>query len=281
MAKQIVYSYQKDDFSIVNKTFFSSDIDLVPRKMPFYLLYFIIKGEARVMLNNTFITLYEGDFVILNKQSVFSRSFHKNQVNELISISIHPKYLESMSNDDYFYKIFKSENFTKNIFNINNHESIKTTVAQIKKALQLHLGKAHLLPRVYSIISDLCIYYDELFSHENISTDSIPVKIIDYIDLHFLKDITYEELSKKFGVSVPTLNKIIKTSTGMTLHNYILSLRLDYAKDLMDQSINSEKIAEMSGFNTYSTFYRAYKKFYGVPPKTDNTKTKKKWPLTN
>ena len=67
----------------------------------------------------------------------------------------------------------------------------------------------------------------------------------------------------------------------MTLHNYILSLRLDYAKDLMDQSINSEKIAEMSGFNTYSTFYRAYKKFYGVPPKTDNTKTKKKWPLTN
>lgn len=281
MPKEIVYSYQKDDFSIIDKTFFTSDIELVPQKMPFYLLYFILKGEAKVMLNDTFITLNEGDFVILNKQSVFGRSFYKNQVNELISINIHPKYLEKMYDDDYFYRIFKNKTFTKNIFNINNHESIKTTIFQIKKALQLHLGKAHLLPRVYSIISDLCIYYDELFSHENISTDSIPVKIIDYINFNFLNDITYDALSKKFGVSVPTLNKILKSSTETTLHNYVLSLRLDYAKNLMEQSINSEKIAEMSGFNSYSTFYRAYKKFYGVPPKNDNTKTKKKWPLTN
>lgn len=281
MAKELVYCYQKDDLSIINKTFFSSDISTSPYKLPFYSMFFVLKGEAKVLLNDTFITMKEGDFVILDKQSMFSRSFYKDQVNELISINVHPKYFENLYDDHYFFRIFNNKDFSNSIFNINNHESIKVTITQIKKAMKMHLGKAHLLPRVYSMLSDLCIYYDELFTHENISTDSIPVKIIDYIDLNFLKDITYEELSKKFGVSVPTLNKIIKSSTGMTLHNYIIFSRLSYAKDLMNETMNSEKIAELSGFNSYSTFYRAYKKFYGIPPKDDNTKTKKKWPLTN
>ena len=58
---------------------------------------------------------------------------------------------------------------------------------------------------------------------------------------------------------------------------------VEYLLDLAVQEINRinlAKIAELSGFKTYSTFYREYTKKYGVSPNTAYNKNIKKWPLS-
>lgn len=60
----------------------------------------------------------------------------------------------------------------------------------------------------------------------------------------------------------------IRTLTGETFSSYLSRLRLQYAIDLLDRGDETtlESIAEQSGHATYSPFYRAFSKRYGMTP---------------
>lgn len=57
----------------------------------------------------------------------------------------------------------------------------------------------------------------------------------------------------------------------MTFYDYINEFRLDEAKTLLDgkgtdNQYSLEDISVMSGFNSYATFLRSFKKKYGTTP---------------
>lgn len=56
----------------------------------------------------------------------------------------------------------------------------------------------------------------------------------------------------------------------MTYHEFITSQRFVKAQELVrGTNIPFIKIADICGFNTYSTFYRTYKKRFGITPSED------------
>ena len=57
-----------------------------------------------------------------------------------------------------------------------------------------------------------------------------------------------------------------KNETGYTIHNYITSKRLLFARSLINEGTPVMKAAQMSGFNDYTTFVRSYKKQFGNAP---------------
>lgn len=57
-----------------------------------------------------------------------------------------------------------------------------------------------------------------------------------------------------------------KEETGFTIHSYITSKRLLFARSLIAQGIPVMKASEQSGFHDYTTFVRAYKKQFGSAP---------------
>jgi len=60
----------------------------------------------------------------------------------------------------------------------------------------------------------------------------------------------------------------VRTATGMSLLEYIHTLRLDYARELLRDRPEAtiEQVAEESGFNTSRTFYRQFREHYGITP---------------
>lgn len=247
-----------------------------------YLMLFILHGSAKIMLDKDSFILKENQFIIVNVGVPFSYNFIEGTSADCIFIRFFPSLFNDLYDDKYFLRPFKSKDFTKQIFNLDSYEMrcIEYNVLTLKNCLYKMFGKTHLVPRISTIISELCFIYDKQFPHEHNSTDSTPTKIIDYINNHYLEKLSYEILMKKFGVSRPTLNAVLRKHTGQTLHEYITALRMIDAKDLMDANISSTKIAEMCGYSSYSTFYRTYKEYYNVTPNDDNTKnTYDKWPL--
>lgn len=81
--------------------------------------------------------------------------------------------------------------------------------------------------------------------------------------------LTLAELAAELGTNRTTLSSYINNSLGTTFYDYVNSSRLEYTEKLLSDpgtKYSAEQLAELSGFNSLSTFRRAFSKKYGVSP---------------
>ncbi|WP_020619169.1 response regulator [Paenibacillus daejeonensis] len=88
-----------------------------------------------------------------------------------------------------------------------------------------------------------------------------------YIDLHFAEPLSLEQVARIFFVSKEYLSKLYKQTYGITVMDYVLQRRMEQAKAwLEEEEFSIKTIAEMTGYEDMSYFYRVFKKHYGVAP---------------
>jgi AraC-like DNA-binding protein len=91
-------------------------------------------------------------------------------------------------------------------------------------------------------------------------------EIVEYLADNLTKPLSLETLSRHFSISKNYLNILFKKETGTTVNHYIREQRLYLARREMEEGMRAEEAAFASGFNDYSTFFRAYKDLFGVSP---------------
>jgi AraC-like DNA-binding protein/mannose-6-phosphate isomerase-like protein (cupin superfamily) len=96
--------------------------------------------------------------------------------------------------------------------------------------------------------------------------DSIQ-KILAYVDLHFLEPITLDTLAKELSISKFLISRIFSEQLHTSFRAYINERRVALAQMLLQSTAKPvTDIAFDSGFNSLRSFYRAYKKEYGITP---------------
>jgi AraC-like DNA-binding protein len=100
-------------------------------------------------------------------------------------------------------------------------------------------------------------------------------QIIDYVSLHYadIQDLSF--VVDVFHYSTVHVNSLFKNRLGVSLWRYVLHIRLDRACDMLVNGIHASEVALSCGFKDYSTFYRLFKKSYGITP-TECRRTGKK-----
>ena len=81
--------------------------------------------------------------------------------------------------------------------------------------------------------------------------------------------LTLAELAADLGTNRTTLSSYINNGLGTTFYDYVNSNRLEYTEKLLSDpgtKYSAEQLAELSGFNSLSTFRRAFSKKYGMSP---------------
>ena len=71
------------------------------------------------------------------------------------------------------------------------------------------------------------------------------------------------------------LDCVFKKSQGCTLRAYVMTKRLLWARQKIMEGALAGEVSYLCGFKEYSTFYRQYKKIFGVSPKMDIKSNKK------
>jgi len=91
---------------------------------------------------------------------------------------------------------------------------------------------------------------------------------INYIDANYNKPITLADVAKASHLSISRLAHIFKEQMGITIIDYLTSVRIERAKQLLlatDQ--NCTKICFQVGYNNQSYFTRTFKGLVGMTPR--------------
>ncbi len=89
---------------------------------------------------------------------------------------------------------------------------------------------------------------------------------LSYINENLSKPLTVEELAERVYLSRYHFMRLFKAQTGDTVHAYVRQRRLLYAAQLIRQGVGVNRAAADSGFEEYSTFFRAFRECFGVSP---------------
>lgn len=96
----------------------------------------------------------------------------------------------------------------------------------------------------------------------------LPVQIDEYIQAHFLEDLTAKDIAEKFGIGRTQLYEIAKQNYSIGIAEHIRILRIEKAKQLLeDRSLPLAEIASQCGYKDYNYFITVFKRTAGVSPK--------------
>lgn len=103
----------------------------------------------------------------------------------------------------------------------------------------------------------------------NTNVGGIVSKAIQYLANNYADpDLSANEMADKLSITPSYFSKIFKEYTNATFPEYIASIRLDKAKEMLLQYPNQEivEIGSKVGYNNASYFTAAFKKKYGITP---------------
>lgn len=91
--------------------------------------------------------------------------------------------------------------------------------------------------------------------------------VVSYIESHLSEKITLADTAHRFFVSESTIGQTFQKKMHVSFYHYVTQRRLIAAKSMIMEENNLDALSEKVGFSDYSTFYRAFKKEFGISPR--------------
>ncbi len=99
--------------------------------------------------------------------------------------------------------------------------------------------------------------------------DVILESINKYVRANLSRAVTIADIAEELGYSVSHLRAVFRDRLGVSLGKYMRESRLSEAAQLLQSStLNVSEIGERCGFESLYAFSRAFRKAYGIPPRT-------------
>jgi AraC family transcriptional regulator of arabinose operon len=91
--------------------------------------------------------------------------------------------------------------------------------------------------------------------------------VIDYMLEDLSRPLRLAEIAQSINLSASRLQHLFKANTNMTATQYLKTLRMQKAKQLLDSTfLNTKEIMQRVGIKDESHFVREFKRIYGLPP---------------
>lgn len=237
-----------------------------------YELIMIIKGELILSVLPESYLLKEGDIALVNSKEIHGYR-RGNEKNICLIVQIKNEFFDIRDDKNqsyYFYLNSAKETVKPRI----SYEYFRRMLAKIGTESNQMKDTSNLRIKgmTYMLISDLFEYipYDILqYVNEAVQvTDAEDIlKIIQFIEDNIISDNLTEELYKAIGMSEKSLYRFLKSRIDMTLKELIDVTRLNHAIYLLSfTDKDNSTIATECGFCNDNTFYRSFKKRYGMTP---------------
>ena len=101
----------------------------------------------------------------------------------------------------------------------------------------------------------------------NTEAHALVQNVRNFIDSQYTTPISLEDISKKFGYTEEYILRLFKKHYDISPHQYLIRLRMEQAMWLLENTdISIEQTAISVGYSDSSSFYRGFKKAFGISP---------------
>lgn len=111
------------------------------------------------------------------------------------------------------------------------------------------------------------VLLSDTYRDRDAQTKLIIDTLYTYIEEHYMEKISLQDLADLVDMSKNYLCTVFKEDTRMTIHNYIVSVRMKKARELLlSTTLKSYEIAANVGYDNVIYFAQTFKKIYGRSP---------------
>ena len=90
---------------------------------------------------------------------------------------------------------------------------------------------------------------------------------VRYLEAHYAEPIRADDLVKHMGYSRASLYTLFKRNTGLTPNDYLVRLRIDKTKALLESTAQPiAKVAAAAGFSSSEYFSSVFRRYVGLTP---------------
>lgn len=224
-------------------------------RLDYYLMY-IVSGEAKVYNGDKYVIANEGSIIVFPPNKGYK---HTNKDVPISYFWVHftgsdvPSILSR-----YEIDLFPSINVASGENKISNRfQKLFDGFSKNDKFRDYDLS---------SLLDRLLIEIGRSISVEQ-GEKTLFAKSIRYINELYNKPIKITELAKMENVSMTTYNLHFKKQMGMSPTQYIITLRMHSAKELLESSqLSIRDIGSMCGYDDFNFFTKVFKKYIGKSP---------------
>lgn len=269
------YSNATEDFHINEITKPVEALSL--HKHEYYQIYYLKSGRLIHHLETGSAELKAGDvFIIPPNLPHYIETASKDL--RFYSISFMPSYIaENIKTNkfvaDFIHSItdLSQEGVEPSLTLMS--EDIALADALVSKIMQEFpgnmTGKDAMIKSSLSLLLSIFAraYIDERFENMRFASEREAIlHCLGYIKNHLSEQITLDEMAKRTAMSKSSFCESFRKITGQTFKSYLNRERVEAAAALIKSGNLVLKAAMELGYKDPSTFYRNFKKYFGVSP---------------
>ncbi len=240
----------------------------------YYEFYFFLEGNVSIQVKGQSYPLSHGDMLIIppgisHKPIIHDASIPYRRFVFWISRDFYKHLLQLSS--DYGY-VTELANIEGNYIFHNEQIVFNTIQSKILRLLEEMRGERFGRSSQISLyVSDLLLHINRLIYERNHPAhypepETLYQRISHFIEEHIDEELSLDRLAKEFFVSKYHISHIFKDNLGLSVHQYITKKRLSLCRQALMSDTNVIEIYRSFGFGDYSSFFRAFKKEYGISP---------------
>lgn len=240
----------------------------------YYEFYFFLEGDIRMHIAGRAYPLQYGDVILIPPGVKHHATIGQAKTYRRFVLWIGKDCFDRLlaESEDYGYLIRLLHQTKEYVFHNSFVEfnSLQALVMQLLEALQTeHFGRTcevELLLRTLLLRLNQTAY-ERMHSAKESATAELYLNLCDYISNHLDEPLSLDILSGKFYVSKYYISHTFKDHMGISLHQYIAKKRLSACRDAMKGGRKISDVYQQFGFHDYSSFFKAFKKEFGISPK--------------
>ena len=196
------------------------------------------------------------------------RSGNKVQLHQYIQTLLDFNIADYVSGDLAITKLYLAAYFSEQLEALRSFGLPMNIASIVKKSAFQKLASAKSEAEIRQVSSQ---FFQELFSlyqRYTISGYSAPVRLaIEQIHNLKMQPVSAGTIARNLNINRTYLSKIFRQETGMTMTDYIHSVKMDLAESLIaGRNFSLHEISDLLGYESYSYFSKVFKKQKGVLP---------------
>lgn len=255
---------------------FASTTDVTDHAHPLFEIMFVRKGHIEVVVQDTHITVYEGQYIWLNAGVRHSLTLDPNILTSVVNIeyALAPASLPVLStrqmaqfSPEYAELLRHAPSYTvqgdpngildsllrQNVFLADSDYPMRETLcASLTQQIMLTIASQY--QSRYAVLPALN------------AVSPAPDALLQVIAAQYATPVTVNHLAKTCGVSTTRLQQLVRRASGMSVTEYLQHVRIEKAKELLLSGVSPEECTELVGYASQRYFSQLFQRTTGMTP---------------